>query len=200
MRKTRASSSKRPHIEESPQEEEENLSKTYKAKFLILSHAEGTKLKIIRFREILGCKYIPHSLLINVGMFDVLDKMLNQCGLKKFVSMHEDTYVDLITEFYTNLDVIENNSQILEFRMAGKKYQLTYSFMNRVFGFKKDGLCDPPSKFKLNEFWTYLTDLQTPFQPKKAKTMFIKDIKYWLLHKVLAYVVFHKSEFNRVSA
>ena len=68
MPKTRASSSKRPHIEESPQEEEENLSKTYKAKFLILSHAEGTKLTIIRFREILGYKYIPNSLLNNVGM------------------------------------------------------------------------------------------------------------------------------------
>ena len=68
MLKTRASLSKRPHIEESPQEEEENLSKTYKAKFLILSYVEGTKLITIRFREILGCKYIPHSLLNNVGM------------------------------------------------------------------------------------------------------------------------------------
>ena len=113
MPKTRASSSKRPHIEESSQEEEKNLNKTYKAKFLILSHAEGAKLTTIRFREILGCKYIPHSQLNNVGMFDVLDKMLNQCGLKKYVSMHEDTYVDLITEFYTTLDVNENNSQIL---------------------------------------------------------------------------------------
>ena len=135
------------------------MSKTYKAKFLILSHQEGAKLTIIWFREILGYKYIPHSLLNNVGMFDVLDKMLNQCGLKKFVSMYEDTYVDLITEFYTTLDVNETNSQILEFRMEGKKHQLTYFFMNRVFSFKKDGLCDPPSNFKLNEFWTYLTDL-----------------------------------------
>ena len=67
--------------------------------------------------------------------------------------------------------------------------------MQRVFGFKKDGLCDPPSNFKLNEFWTFLTDLKTPFQPKKAKEMFIKDKKYWLLHKVLACVIFHKSEF-----
>ena len=55
--------------------------------------------------------------------------------------------------------------------------------MNHVFGFKKDGLCDPRSNFKLNEFWTFLTDFQTPFQPKKAKAMFIKDMKYWLLHK-----------------
>ena len=110
MRKTRASSSKRPHIEESPQEEEENLSKTYKAKFLILSHAEGAKLTTIRFRKILGCKYIPNSLLNNVGMLQVFDQMLTQCGLKKFVSMHEDTYVDLLTEFYTTLEVNERNS------------------------------------------------------------------------------------------
>ena len=158
MPKTRASSSKRPHIEESPQEEEENLSKTYKAKFLILSHAEGTRLTTIQFREILGCKYIPNSLLTNVGMLQVFDQLLNQCSLKKFVDMHEDTYVDLITEFYTTLDVNESNSQILEFRMEGKQHQLTYYFMNRVFGFKKDGLCDPPSNFKLNEFWTFLTD------------------------------------------
>ena len=110
MRKTRASSSKRPHIEESPQEEDENLSKTYKAKFLILSHAEGTKLTTIMFREILGYKYIPNSLLNNVGMLQVFDQMLTQYGLKKFISMHEDTYIDLITEFYTTLDVNESNS------------------------------------------------------------------------------------------
>ena len=152
MPKTRVSSSKTPHIDESPQEEEENLSKTYKAKFLILSHAEGAKLTTIRFREIWGCKYIPNSLLNNVGMLQVFDQMLTQCGLKKFVAMHEDTYVDLITEFYTTLDVNERNSQILEFRMEGKQHQLTYSFMNRVFGFKKDGLCDPLSNFKLNDF------------------------------------------------
>ena len=152
MRKTRASSSKRSHIEESSQEEEENLSKTYKAKFLFLSHAEGAKSITIRFREILGCKYITNSLLNNVGMLQVFDQMLTQCGLKKFVAMHEDTYFDLITEFYTTLDVNESNTQILEFRMEGKPHQLTYSFMNRVFGFKKDGLCDPLSNFKLNKF------------------------------------------------
>ena len=72
--------------------------------------------------------------------------------------------------------------------------------MNRVFGFKKDGLRDPPSNFKFNKFWTFLTDFQTLFQPKKAKAMFIKDMKYWLLHKGLACVIFHKSEFNRISA
>ena len=72
--------------------------------------------------------------------------------------------------------------------------------MHRIFGFKKDGLCDSLSNFKLNKFWIFVTDLQTPFQPKKAKAMFIKDMKYWLLHKVLACVIFHKSEFNRVFA
>ena len=30
--------------------------------------------------------------------------------------------------------------------------------------------------------------------------MFIKDIKFWLLHKVLACVVFHKTESNRISS
>ena len=114
--------------------------------------------------------------------------------------MHEDTYVDLIIEFYTTLDVNSINSQILEFRMVGQKHQLTYSSMHRIFGFKKDGLCDPSPDFNLNKFWTFLTDLQTPFKPKKLKAMFIKDLKYWLLHKVLACVIFNKTEFNRVSA
>ena len=84
--------------------------------------------------------------------------------------------------------------------MLGNKHQLTYSFIQRVFGFKKDGLCNSPPSFNLNEFWIFLTDLQSPFQPKKGKAMFIKDLKYWLIHKVLACVVFHISEFNRVSA
>ena len=72
--------------------------------------------------------------------------------------------------------------------------------MNWVFGFKKDGLCEPPSSYKPNEFWQFLTDLHAPFDPRQGKAMFIKDLKYWLLHKVLACVIFHKSESNRVSA
>ena len=72
--------------------------------------------------------------------------------------------------------------------------------MHRVFGFKREGMCDPPSSYKSVEFWKFLTGLHTPFDVKRAKAMLIKDIKYWLLHKVLACVVFHKTEFNRVSA
>ena len=49
MGKTRGSSSKRPHVEEAHQEEEEDLSKTYKAKFLILTHEEGAKFTTIKF-------------------------------------------------------------------------------------------------------------------------------------------------------
>ena len=127
-------------------------------------------------------------------MLEYFDQLLTQCGLKKFISMHEDTNVELTTEFYTTLDVNAKNSQILEFRMQGKKHQLTYTFMNCVFGFKRDGLCDPPSSFRLNEFWMFLTN------SRKSKAMFIKNLKYWLLHKVLACVIFHKIEFNRVSA
>ena len=61
-------------------------------------------------------------------MLEPFNQMLNQCGLMKFVSMHEDTYVDLITEFYTTLNVNEKNSKVLNFRMEGKEHQLTYSF------------------------------------------------------------------------
>ena len=84
--------------------------------------------------------------------------------------------------------------------MQGKKHQLTYTFMNHVFGFKRDGLYDPQSSFRLNEFLMFLTGLQTPFDSKKGKVMFIKDLKYWLQHKVFACVIFHKTKFNRVSA
>ena len=84
--------------------------------------------------------------------------------------------------------------------MLDKNYQLTYYYMQRVFGFKKDGMCNMPKSFDVDEFWTFLTNLSPPFRPKKGKAIFIKDLKFWLLHKVLACVVFHKSEFNRVSA
>ena len=110
MGKTRASSSKRPHIEESHQEEEEELSQTYKAKFPILTHEEGTKFTTIKFRKIIGCKYILNSLLKNVGMLESFDQLLTQCGLKKFISMHEDTNVELTTKFYTTFDVNAKNS------------------------------------------------------------------------------------------
>ena len=96
MGKTRSSSSKRPYVEEEHQEEED-LSQTYKVKFPLLSHAEGAKFTTIKFREIVGCKYIPNSLLNDVGIHDSFEKMLTICGLKKYVSMLENTYVDLIT-------------------------------------------------------------------------------------------------------
>ena len=92
-------------------------------------------------------------------MLESFDQLLTQCGLKKFISMHKDTNIKLTTEFYTTLDVNAKNSQILEFCMQGKKHQLTYTFMNSVFSFKRDGLCDPPSSFSLNEFWMFLTGL-----------------------------------------
>ena len=54
--------------------------------------------------------------------------------------MHKDTYVELIIEFYTTLDVNSNNSQILEFHMLGKPHQRTYSFM-KVFLVLKRMVC-----------------------------------------------------------
>ena len=45
----------------------------------------------------MGCKYIPNSLLNDVGMLESFDQLLTQCELKKFVSMHEDTNVELTT-------------------------------------------------------------------------------------------------------
>ena len=96
MGKIRSSSSKRIHVEEEYQEEED-LSQTHMAKFLILSYEEGAKLTTIKFREIVGYKYIPNSLLNDVGIHDSFEKMLTICGLKKYVSMLENTYVDLIT-------------------------------------------------------------------------------------------------------
>ena len=69
MGKIRASSSKRPHIEEEHLKEED-LSQTYKAKFPILTHEEGNKFTSHKFHEIIGCKYISNSILTNVGMFD----------------------------------------------------------------------------------------------------------------------------------
>ena len=67
MGRTKGSTSKRPHIEEQPQEEE-NLTKTYKAKFPILTHEEGAKFTLIKFREITSCKYVLNSLLKDVGI------------------------------------------------------------------------------------------------------------------------------------
>ena len=110
MGNTRGSSSKRPHVEETYQEEEEDLSKTYKAKFPILTHEEDAKFTTIKFREIIGYKYIPNSLLNDVGMLESFDQLLTQCGLKKCVYMHEDTNVELTTKFYTTLYVNAKNS------------------------------------------------------------------------------------------
>ena len=62
---SRGSTSKRPQEEK---HEKEDRSLTYKAKFPILSHEEGAKFTTVKFREIIGCKYIPNSLLNDMGM------------------------------------------------------------------------------------------------------------------------------------
>ena len=82
-------------------------------------------------------------------MHDSFNKLLTTCGLNKCMSKQEPTYVELITEFNTSLDVYPKDSHILEFLMLGKKHQITYTFMNRVFDFKKDGMCDIPKSFLL---------------------------------------------------
>ena len=58
MGKIRSLSSKRLHVEEKHQEEED-FSQTHMAKFPILSHEEGAKLTTIKFGEIVGfeCSY-----------------------------------------------------------------------------------------------------------------------------------------------
>ena len=141
--------------------------------FLILSYIEGDRFTKNKFRENISCKYIPTSLHQDISMHDLFNQLLTNCGLKKFVSMHEHTFVDLIMEFYTYLEVNANDSHIIEFRMLGKPHQLTYSFMQRVFHFKKDGMCNMPKSFNVDEFWTFLTDLPPPFRPKKGKARFI---------------------------
>ena len=122
MCKTKGSSSSRPRRDDHDKEEPqvEDFQQTYKAKFLILSHDEGARFAKNKFREMVACKYIPTSLLNDVGMYDSFTQLLTNYGLKKFVSIHEHTFVDLNMEFYTSLDVNANNSHILEFRLLGK--------------------------------------------------------------------------------
>ena len=124
MGRTKGSSSSRPKRDDQDEEEhqEENLQLTYQAKFPILSHIEDGQFTNAKFREIIGCKYVPTSLLQDIGMHDSFTQLLTTCGLKKFVSMHEHTFIDLITEFYTSLEVNANDSYILEFRMLGKPH------------------------------------------------------------------------------
>ena len=73
--------------------------------------------------------------------------------------MQEHAYVDLVSKFYTSLDVNSNDSHTLKFILLRQQYQLIYSFMQRVFGFKKDGMCNIPKSFNANAFWTFLTDV-----------------------------------------
>ena len=75
MGKTKGSSSNRLHVEEQPQKEEDLLN-IYKAKFPILTHEEGAKFSLIKFKEITYCKYVPTSLLKDVGMLESFDKLL----------------------------------------------------------------------------------------------------------------------------
>ena len=83
--------------------------------------------------------------------------------------------------------------------MLGTTYQLTPNFIKNVFSFAKDSVHKMSSDFSACHFWIFLTDLSPHFDPKKGSAMFIKDHKFWLLHKILACLIFGKSEDNQVS-
>ena len=87
----------------------------------------------------------------------------------------------------------------IDFRMLGHTYQVNSNFMKNVFGFTNDGVRKMSSDFSPCHFWAFLTDLPSQFYAKKGLAMFIKDYKYWLLHKILTCLIFGKSEGNRVS-
>ena len=72
MGKTKGSSSSRPLKDHQDEEkhQEEDLSITSKAKFSILSHKEGNRFTTLKFRKIIPCKYIPSSLLYDIGMHE----------------------------------------------------------------------------------------------------------------------------------
>ena len=146
MGRTKGFSSSRLRRDDHDEEEhqEENLSLTYQVRFSILSHIEGDRFTSLKFREIISYKYIPNSLLQDVGMYDSFNQLLINYGLKIFISMLEPIYIELTAKFYTSLEVNHNDSYILKFRLLGKNHQLTYSFMQRVFVFKMDGKCNMP--------------------------------------------------------
>ena len=100
MGKTKGSSSSRPKRDDQDEEEHqvEDLQQTHLAKFPILSHDESARFTKNKFREMVACKYIPTSLLNDVGMHDSFNQLLTNCGLKKFVFIHEHTFVDLNME------------------------------------------------------------------------------------------------------
>ena len=83
--------------------------------------------------------------------------------------------------------------------MLGHTYQVNPTFMKNVFGFTKDGVHKMSNDFTARHFWEFLTDLPPTFDAKKGSAIFIKYHKYWLLHKMLACLIFGKSEGNRVS-
>ena len=83
--------------------------------------------------------------------------------------------------------------------MLGNTYQLTPNFMKNMFGFAKDDVRKTSSDFSARHFWAFLTDLPPSFDTKKGSATFIKDHKYQLLYKILAYYIFGKSEGNMVS-
>ena len=132
---SRASSSTHEQPEDQEKAEEydyekgDNIAKTDGAPFPLLSMDEGARYIVLTNRDVVGCKYIPSKLLKDIQMLYSFKQLLTACGLKKFVSVHEPSYVDLVIEFYTSLDVNEKDSRILKFRMLGQNYQLTYSFM-----------------------------------------------------------------------
>ena len=93
----------------------------------------------------------------------------------------------------------ETDKQALDFRMLGTNYQLHPNFMKNMFSFAKNGIRKMPSNFHAGHFWALLTDLPPYFNSKKGLAMFIKDHKFWILHKILTCLVFGKSEGNQVS-
>ena len=80
-----------------------DIAERYRAPFPIFHEFEGERYVLSHIRDVVGSKFLPKMIIEKMGMTTIMNKLLQSIGLKQFVDMEYDSYVQLTQEFYCPL-------------------------------------------------------------------------------------------------
>ena len=115
-------------------------------------------------------------------------------------SIKYEVFFELSIEFYTTLKIIDEKLGIFSCRFCGKEYLFDYELMSDVFGFPEGGICQPPSKYNMSNFWAEITGGDKVCEGQVMNSGLIQSHSCLLMHKFMSYNIFGKIDSTKVSS
>ena len=100
-----------------------------------------------------------------------------------------DGFLELTIEFYTILKIKDEEKRIFSCRFFGKEYNFNYKLMTEIFAFSEGGICQPPPKFNICQFWFEITNGDRISNGDIMISGLIKSHSCLLMHKFMAHTI-----------